>query len=116
MNDMHDAFVPTPDDLKAERITLGASGRDIDRRTFLGKCGRWTGGIILVGCFGSLASCAQKDDSPAELEKSESDYYLKQKDKLLEDAREFSETYELMMTPEYGKKEAKAIAGDMLKR
>ncbi len=97
-------------------ITSGAPAREVDRRYFLGKCGRWTGGILLTGCLGSLASCGTRDSSTTEREESGSDYYLKQKDKLLGEARDFSEEYKLVMAPEYGQGEAEAIAGDMVKK
>ena len=45
-----------------------------------------------------------------------SGFYLGQKDKLLDEAREFSEAYKLVMAPEYGQREAKAIADGMVKK
>lgn len=115
MKDKLDAFTSTPNDLKAERVTRISPGREVSRRTFLGKCGKWTGGILLTAGLGSLASCGTKDDSAGEHDGSESDYYIKQKNTLLKQAHEFSEGLEGIMTPEYGREEAQAIAGDMVK-
>ncbi|MBU4178397.1 MAG: L-2-amino-thiazoline-4-carboxylic acid hydrolase, partial [Actinobacteria bacterium] len=116
MMDKFDALMSTPNDLKAERVARVSSGREVSRRIFLGKCGKWTGGILLTAGLGSLASCGTKDNSTGEQDRRESDYYLEQKDALLQQASSFSEELEEIMTPEYGREEAKAIAGDMVKR
>lgn len=108
------AFIRTLNDLKTAEITSSVLGREVDRRAFLARCGRWTGGIILTACFGSLASCGRRSDSTVERKKSERDYYLKQKDELIGQARGFSEELEQMMIPEYGQEEAGAIASDMV--
>ena len=106
MKDPDESVVPLLNDLEIERSTSGVLGGRIDRRVFLGICGKCTCGIFLTGCLGSLVSCEQ--------DRGGSDYYLKQKDQLLGEAREFSEAYKLVMTPEYGQGEAKAIADGMV--
>lgn len=109
-----DATTFTPYGPETILCTLNTRGM-IDRRAFIVRGCRWTGGLLLAACLGSLVSCVRDDDLALGEGKNASDYYLKQKDALLKQASEFSELLEQSMVPEYGSEKAAAIARDTVK-
>lgn len=105
-------FANLLDALDSTSANTSVLEKQVCRRAFLAKCGRWTGGIILTACLGQLVvSCGRKSEQDA----SQREYYLNKKNKLLEQARGSSVSLEQLMIPEYGQKVAGAIATDMVK-
>ena len=48
----------SPEDIDSAGKALAG---DVERREFLIRVGRWSGGLLLAACLGSLASCDSKD-------------------------------------------------------
>lgn len=87
---------------------------EIERRAFVGRCGRWCGGVFLFSCLGSVVACGCGKDTTSDGDTAGSEFYLGQKNALVKQAEDFSKGLEATMTSLYGAREAGAIASGMV--
>jgi len=62
---MKDGFDPELFSRESIERAARAFSCEVERRAFLHKAGKWTGGLLLAASLGSIASCARKSSSPA---------------------------------------------------